>query len=594
MLPTLANPAGLWALLGVPAILGVHFLQQRSRPVVTSTWFLIEPLSPRSVGGRTWERLLPSRQLWLQLLAVLVATWLAIEPRWTFPESAQTVVVVLDTSAGMEAFRPAAVAAAAREFAAAAGLAQRTTWVLMSSDPREPVLYRGTARADAEAALARWRPELGAHDLAPALRLAHGLAGEAGRTLLVTDTKTKVPPGQRAVGVGRPIENVGFAGATIVGRGTVATWRAFVQNHSAVSQRRTWWIETAAGRTVPKTLELPPGALVEIDGEFPGGTDQCTVVLEPDEFAADDRLPLVRPQARALSVAVVGDDAAADFVRKVSGTIDGLSLRDPAVATLLLARRSETELLTETHPGIFWPAPDARQTIPLVAAPITAERQPLVDGLNWQGWIGTGPFEYASHAGDTPLLWQEGMTLAFLHTTSRGALQLRLALDWSRSNAARLPAMALLLRRFLEQRRDEQAGPFTANFDALAPLPFADTPENASRPGTLTFEPAEGGPAQTRPLTAVERRAMHAPGRAGFFTLKRGADIVVRGAVQFADAREGDFREAATFFSDQPGERRLALERLTRPDPLATIWLAALMGLVVGSWWIGWGGRRRA
>ena len=69
---------------------------------------------------------------------------------------------------------------------------------------------------------------------------------------------------------------------------------------------------------------------------------------------------------------------------------------------------------------------------------------------------------------------------------------------------------------------------------------------------------------------------------------------MVHGAVQFADAREGDFREAATFFNDQPGERRLALERLTRPDPLATIWLAALLGLVVGSWWTGWGGGRRA
>ena len=112
MLPILANPAGLWGLLGVPALLAVHFLQQRSRRAVTSTWFLIEPLVPRSVGGRNWERLILSRQLWLQLLAVVLATWVLVQPRWAFPESTQTIVLVLDSSARMAAFRPAAAAAA--------------------------------------------------------------------------------------------------------------------------------------------------------------------------------------------------------------------------------------------------------------------------------------------------------------------------------------------------------------------------------------------------------------------------------------------------------------------------------------------------
>src|ERR1043165_3348306 len=105
MMPIFANPLGLWALLGLPVILAIHFLQQRARVARTSTWFLIEKLSPDSARGRTWDRIRSSRILWLQLASVLLAAWVLAEPRWVRAESAQTVVIVLDASASMEAFR---------------------------------------------------------------------------------------------------------------------------------------------------------------------------------------------------------------------------------------------------------------------------------------------------------------------------------------------------------------------------------------------------------------------------------------------------------------------------------------------------------
>src|SRR5438309_2864693 len=137
MLPTFANPAGFWALALVPTILAIHFLQQRSKRVITSTWFLIDPFAPRSVGGRTWEKLRSSRALWLQLLAALLTTWLLTEPRWPRADSTQTVVLVLDSSVSMSAFRAAAIQAAQREISGSAGLAMHTTWVIMTSDPRQ-------------------------------------------------------------------------------------------------------------------------------------------------------------------------------------------------------------------------------------------------------------------------------------------------------------------------------------------------------------------------------------------------------------------------------------------------------------------------
>jgi hypothetical protein len=588
ILPTFANPAGFWALAGVPAILAIHFLQQRARRAVTSTWFLIEPFAPRSVGGRTWERLRSSRALWLQLLAALVTTWLFTEPRWPRAESAQTVVVVLDASTSMEAFRPAALRAAQHELGAAEGLAARTTWVIITTDSRQPPLYRGPEHAAALAALEHWQPELGTHDLAPALRLAHSLAGDSGRTLLITDARHKVPAGQRAVGVGRSIDNAGFAGANFTRDEHGLAWRAFVQNRSAAALHRSWWIESGGQRSATRELDLAPGALAEITGNFPEGLEQCTVVLEPDAFPADDRLPLVRPAAKPLTVAVDGDDAAAKFFHKLAADVDGVTFVAPASATLRLARASADDADHEKHGGIFWPQADQRASASIMPDPITAERNPLVDDLNWQGWIGTGPRGYVAAPADTALLWQGHWPVAYLHATSAGAHQLRLAFDWDTSNAGRLPATVLMARRFLEAERDAQAAPYAANFDAAASLPLTGVASEGDL--VLAFQAAAGGDAVSRTLAPLERIGLHAPGRAGFFTLKRGGDLVVRGATQFADARQGDFRQTETFFQEDPSEHRIAVERLTRPDPLVKLWLALLALLALGSWWTRGGG----
>ena len=602
MMPVFANPAGLWVLLGVPAILAIHFLQQRARVVRTSTWFLIEKLAPDSARGRTWDRLRSSRQLWLQLLSVILAAWVLAEPRWIRAESAQTVVIVLDASASMDAFRGPALAAAEREMNLTDGLAARTTWVIMTTDPRQPPLYRGPERTTAGAALATWQPQLGRHDLGPALRLARNLAGATGRTLLITDSRAKVPPDQRAAGVGHPIDNVGFAGVTVTRDEQGHTWRALVKNHAATSQRRTWRLSAGGVASEEQTLELAPGALTEISARMPDGVDAAMVELAGDGFSMDDQLPIARPRPKPLAVSIEGKDDAAEFFRKVASGVEGATvLENSPIATLRLARLNETEVAQEPRGGIFWPPADERAQAPLMPDPITPERDALVGGLNWQGWIGTGMHGFSSGPGDVPLLWQGKWPIVFLRTlpavanppglpatqTSESGRnpgrKLMLAFDWATSNAARLPSTVLLTRRFLETERDAQRAPYTANFDSGALVPLAGVPADAVL--TLTFEPAAGDPAVTRPIAAVERSELRAPGRAGFFTVQNGPELVVRGAAQFADARQGDFRTAERFFVEIRSERDAAIERNTTPDPFVIGWLALLVGLVLWSWW---------
>ena len=81
----------------------------------------------------------------------------------------------------------------------------------------------------------------------------------------------------------------------------------------------------------------------------------------------------------------------------------------------------------------------------LQTAPVVAERDALVADLNWQGLLGPGAAGLKRGPGDDVLLWQAEAPLAWLRPGEPATRQLVLNLDWTAGNAARLPAMVVLL-----------------------------------------------------------------------------------------------------------------------------------------------------
>ena len=122
----LANPWGLLALMAIPAIVGVHFLQERSRRVRASTLFLLERAAPTAAAGARIERFRQSLPFWMQVLAAAIAAWLLADPRIVRRDSRQTVAVVLDSSASMQACREQTLARLAARLPAWNATAGRT------------------------------------------------------------------------------------------------------------------------------------------------------------------------------------------------------------------------------------------------------------------------------------------------------------------------------------------------------------------------------------------------------------------------------------------------------------------------------------
>src|SRR5581483_5905159 len=366
--------------------------------------------------------------------------------------------------------------------------------------------------------------------------------------------------GVRLLAVGHPLENCGFAGPTVNGR----EWQALVKNYGRTPQRRTWWIEANGQKSPAQELSLAPGQSSALRGEFPAGANACELVLNADEFTLDDHLPLLVPQPKPLTITAENDAAFADFVAQFTSSIEA------ADSTAL----GKNDLNVAVYDPLSPRLPDATAIV-FVADPaasknflpgnVVAEADPLSADLNWSGLLCRDTLRVPAKPGDQTLVWQGDRPLIFLRQTGANSL-LVVNFDLRASNATRLPAFVLLLHLFVERGRAEKVAIESRNVEtnqaiAIASDPSLPAPEIAGNPGSN----------------------LRAPSAPQFFEVKQGANTLLKAAAQFSDAREADFRDAATIDHVRDAAAQ-AIERNSQSDFLTPVWALALGAVMIGSW----------
>ena len=568
----LSNPAGLWALCAIPLVLLIHFLQEKSRRVRVSTLFLLERVQPQSVGGARIERLRNSVPLWLQLLAALIITWLLCEPRWIREDSRQTVAVVLDSSVSMSAFKNETRPLLGKKLLRWSRAAAHTDWHLLESAGGKAALYAGSDLDALLAAFEKWEPSAGTHAPDDALLTARGLLRNGvGVIIFVTDHKADVSSDVAVLSAGDPIENVGFAGgeAKLIERANGTHWRALVKNYGRERQEREWWIEPEGAATkteVQRTrLVIEPGQTLTLEGEFPPDMERATLVLSGDRFTWDDRLPLQKPKLRNVRLALKLDGASGDIFKKMTAALDGVEPGSliPDLVINELGTAAETDAVQTA-------ASDASDAGTIDPTWVAAEDHRLTRDLAWSGLLCGRPLQLSLSEGDEPLLWKGDRPLALLRHTklADGRTIRRLILNWNvaQSNAPRVPALLVMLQRFMEMTREEKREPWAGNFELAQKI---DLPRDVT--AKLRVGSSE---------SAFDGRA---PGRPGFFDVTAHKKTLLSGAVHFADTREADFREAVHVDTTEDRRMESAMKQ-TEADPWTPGWLLALAGCFAGSW----------
>jgi len=579
-----ANPAAFWCLLGLPAVLAIHFLQRRSRREVVTTLFLLQQMRRESEIGNRFERLRSSIPLWLQLLMVLLFTWLLAGPRWLKKDAVQRIAIVLDASASMSTFRGDAESAVRHTLSTLLSPLARVELSLLSSDPGQPALYHGASQADLAAALPQWQPLLGVHDFTPSLRTARGLVGTQGSIVLISDhvLAEALPFEAALVSIGHEVANVGWAGVTVEEKDDQLFWRALLRNYSAQPQDREWRAVSGGKTSAPAKLTLAPQESRTLSGPFPP-EDELRLSLTTDAFTFDDNLPLLRPKPKILGLHVPA-------LPVQDGSAELLELFGKFADTRLATSAAEADVR-----GIVWPpsiALGADQDAIVFASPakgessawlrgsIVAEAHPLIDGLNWQSLLVREGMIVPRDKRDRVLLWQADRPLISLRRTAAGAQQLFCHFDLLSSNARKLPALAVLLHRFLQTIRQEKIAPESANFDLRQRLTLAHLRGEKAAPLQLTTRT----PSATISIPTAQAHLLRAPAQPGFFEVKQGDTLLLQGAAHFADAREAELQQAKPF-QDLSKLKLVQTETTHEADSHWQLWLLLLLATLLGSWW---------
>ncbi|BCX50030.1 VonWillebr and factor type A domain-containing protein [Haloferula helveola] len=587
---TLANPAGLWALLGIPAVLAIHFLQRQAKNLPISTLFLLEKTQRESISGRRFDRLMNSVPLWMQLLAVLLLAWVLSEPRYQKARSTQRVAVVLDGSASMSVFREELKEELLEVLPDLQGPASVLELVVMESGSLHQRLYGGDSIEDAVAALDEWNPSDGVIDPTPAIRIARSLVAREGIVVFATDTPREgLPFEARLLSVGDKIENVGITGIRFENKEGALVWNAVVRNYSDSTVSRTWSLRFPDGnRSEPKSFEIGAGALVSLQAAFPKERERAVLELSPDRFTLDDAVPIVPPAPKRLSLFSATSPEFEKLAERMVHSLENVEpTNDAASADLSLVAYDPLDPgLPDGNAAVF--VNDTTKPGAYLKGGIVAEAHALVAGLNWQSLLVRESIQLERLTTDDVVLWQERRPLIFLRevpaTEERPASrQLCFNFDLRRSNALRQPAFIVCLHRFTESIRQEKVAAVRENLESGQPIEIAAN-GNSAEPVLMRRLELDGEESETTEFKAADLVRFKAPKTPCFIRVRQGENELLDASVFFADTREADFSACA---EDSTVDEVTAgvVERHTEEDHWWRAWILLLVAALGVSWY---------
>jgi hypothetical protein len=582
-MPSFANPAGLWALLGIPAILLIHFLQRKAQSFPVSTLFLLEKTHREANTGRNFDRLTNSIPLWMQLLAVLLITWLMTEPRFPMARSTQRIAIVLDSSASMSVSKELIITSLAEQLPPLKGFATEVEYTVLESLPGKPRIYAGKSTEELLAALKEWQPLAPLTDPTLALRLASSLVSRDGIVLFVTDTPVEsLPFDARLLAAGEKIGNCGFTGVAFEEKDGTLLWRATLQNYSDEEITRTWQIDSGNGQlSPPKSITLEPRSLLTLQANFPSKSERIKLILSADDFPLDDTLHLVRPAPKQLYLSTAEPLEA--LGKKILRSIENMQPVGTQTADLSLVSYDPLDpVLPEGNAVIF--SNDATQGGQYLAGGIIATQHPLMNGINWQALLIRETISLEIRPNDEVLLRQADRPLILLRSTPATATQaasqqLLFNFDPRLSNIDTQPALIVCLLRFAEQIRTKKVAKSQENWECAQPINIAI--KTSAAPLFLDQLDAQGKTLASRAIDASQ--PLFAPEEPGFYQVRQGEEILVTSAAYFADTREADFSLCASE-NQLTDAQTNAVQAHSIGDPFYHYWIILLLVLLLASW----------
>lgn len=558
-------PAGLFALLGIPAVLALHLFRRKLPERRVAGLFLWPRETVAADAGRRRTQLLRSGSLWCELLLALVASLLLGRLAFGAGSRAQHFVVVLDDSASMSARRSdRSVADAARDLVRErlAALPGSAIVTLITTGARPEIVAGPRVPADLVApALTAWKPRRGAHDALPALQLGAQLLGHEGdRLLFVTDVlpvdRKPIPKcceiqalGARLanhaiVSASRQVHEDGKEESLYVGVMTFTEGKVSVEVVVTAE-------DSEATEIKREVVELAPDAVKHVAVRMPASRFGVRVRLAADALALDDEVLLLPEPSTIVKVAnllPVERSRELRVERLLEAVPQVARAESLEAAHLLLApapgapRPFVTEVVVAPArapaPGTeSAPSAATRASQPShedwIGPYLLERRHPILRGVTLDGVI------WCSGNADVPgqpiVSAVDRILVAEEHADESTRVHLNLAPE--RSNLAASPDWPILFGNLVARARARMPGQVAANVrvgDRMvwrSPLPIAE-----SRTARFVGPDGRAWPARGTTTLAQDGR------EPGLWRLLAADRELARWSVLFADPDESDLR----------------------------------------------------
>jgi hypothetical protein len=284
--------------------------------------------------------------------------------------------------------------------------------------------------------------------------------------------------------------------------------------------------------------------------------------LSADEFTTDDTLRMVRPKPKQLKLSTT--PALENLSKKLLRSIDQLTLGSEADADISLVSYDPLDPASAAGNAVMF-VNDGTQGGQYLSGGIIAEKHPLMDGLNWQSLLVRETISLEIRPSDQTLLYQDRRPLILLRDVPGVSGQ---------------PATRQL--RFIEQIRERKIAPYQENLETSQPISLAireTAPEEAVQLHEMN---PQGQVQRTSPVDT--KVPLTTPATPGYYRYQQGGQLLLETATHFADTREADFRACAED-NQLADAKATAIQAHSKGDPYWHLWLLALIGVLLISWY---------
>jgi Ca-activated chloride channel family protein len=454
MIPFLAYPLALLALVSVPALTAIYLLRNRFRRRQVSSLVLWQfHVQPKAGGSRVHRLQLPLL-FFLELAALVLLVTAAAAPRWRLAASTRPLIVILDDSFSMQAVTDQVPARSRGREVLRKLFASRPppgTRVILAG--REPRLLGAPARgwAELDRLLDRWTCWSPSTSIAQAITLASEMGKLQADILVITDHA----PGDAHFGanrllwraVGTPLDNAAIVNATRTANGDQDRCLVEIANLSRQPVRSGLLMRCGTNVVRREVLALGAQERQRLVFTLPASAPALDASLDPDALAADNQANLLPPIRRRVRVQVVLTNSVLRSL--VERTLDATGLRAALTENPQLVIHQADSSPSKDAWSLNWrvPAKPTAYTGPFVLD--TAH--PLAEGLDLEGVIWAA--SPATHLpGTVPVVLAGNVPLLTVREDALGREFLELNLDPSLSTLNATPDWPILFWNLLHWR----------------------------------------------------------------------------------------------------------------------------------------------